>query len=250
MKLLGIVFLLAVAQAQPVFEVASVKPGQPGAGVRGGCHGIDSRYGPNEAVSAPPLGRCVITDGRLGHLLLLAYRFHSMSFIEGGPDWVKSGEDRFTIDAKVEDPTKATEQQLYQMLQALLTERFHLKFHNETRDLPGFALQVAKRGPKLTPAKNEDVVKTWTAGPSRGANVLTARNYSMALLADTLTVFGQPILDQTGLTGAYDFTLSWDETNGPQLSTALQEQLGLKLEPHKVPVQFLIVESAQKPAAN
>ena len=79
---------------------------------------------------------------------------------------------------------------------------------------------------------------------------MTVRHYSMAMLADALTVFGDPIFDKTGLTGAYDFTLSWDETNGPQLSTALQQQLGLKLESEKVPGSFIIIDSAQKPSAN
>jgi uncharacterized protein (TIGR03435 family) len=188
MKLIAMIALLSIAQAQPAFEVASVKPGLAGAGVRGGCHGIDSRYAPNEAASAPPLGRCVIRNGRLGHLLLIAYRLHSMSFVDGGLDWVKTGEDRFNIEAILEDPTKATEQQLYQMLQALLTERFNLKFHKETRYLPGFALTVAKNGPKLKQASGEDVVADWGAsfGPIRGPNTMTVRHYSMAMLADTL----------------------------------------------------------------
>lgn len=252
MRLFAIVAFLSIAQAQPAFEVASLKPGLAGAGVRGGCHGIDSRYAPNEAASAPALGRCVIRNGRLGHLLLIAYRLHSMSFIDGGPDWVKTGEDRFTIEAKVEDPTKATEQQLYQMLQALLTERFKLKFHKETRYLPGFALTVAKSGPKLKRASGKDVVADWgtSFGPIRGPNTMTVRHYSMAMLADTLTKLGDPILDKTGLKDTYDFTLSWDETNGPALSTALQQQLGLKFEAEKVPVYFIVIESAQKPTAN
>jgi uncharacterized protein (TIGR03435 family) len=65
-----------------------------------------------------------------------------------------------------------------------------------------------------------------------------------------LTGLGDPVIDKTGLTGDYDFTLSWDETDGPQLSTALQQQLGLKFESQKVPISFLIVESAQKPTEN
>jgi uncharacterized protein (TIGR03435 family) len=252
MKLLAMIALLSIAQAQPAYEVASVKPGLAGAGVRGGCHGIDSRYAPNEVASAPPLGRCVIRNGRLGHLLVIAYRLHSMSFVEGGPDWVKTGEDRFTIEAKVEDPTKATEEQLYQMLQALLTERFNLKFRKETRYLPGFALTVAKNGPKVKSATGEAVVADWGAafGPIRGPNTMTVRHYSMAMLADTLTKLGDPILDKTGLKGTYDFTLSWDETNGPALSTALQQQLGLKFEAERVPADFIVIESAQKPTAN
>jgi len=72
----------------------------------------------------------------------------------------------------------------------------------------------------------------------------------MPKLADLLSAFGQPVVDKTGLTGAYDFSLTWDDTNGPQLSTALQQQLGLKFEAQKVPVSFLVIESAEKPTAN
>jgi uncharacterized protein (TIGR03435 family) len=72
----------------------------------------------------------------------------------------------------------------------------------------------------------------------------------MPKLADLLTGLGDPVIDKTGLTGDYDFTLSWDETDGPQLSTALQQQLGLKFESQKVPASFLIIESAQKPTEN
>ena len=72
----------------------------------------------------------------------------------------------------------------------------------------------------------------------------------MTQLADLLAQFGPPVLDKTALPGDYDFTMSWDDTNGPALSTALQQQLGLKFEAEKVPVSFFIVESAQKPTAN
>jgi uncharacterized protein (TIGR03435 family) len=251
MKPLTILLLLAVAQAQPAFEVASIKRAQPGDGVSGGCHGIDSRYGPDQA-SAPPLGRCVIRNARLGHALFIAYRLRSMAMITGGPDWIKLGDDRFNIEAKAEDPAKATEQQLLEMLQALLTERFQMKFHRETRDVPGFALVVGKNGPKLKPAAGDEPDAGWgpSLKPGRGPNTLTARKYSMPRLADLLTGLGEPVIDKTGLTGDYDFTLSWDETDGPQLSTALQQQLGLKFESQKVPVSFLIIDSAQKPTEN
>jgi len=251
MKLLWIVVLASLAQAQPTFEVASLKPASSGNnGVRGGCHGIDSRYAPNQLASAPPVGRCVITDARLGHLLFIAYQLHSMVFLKGGPDWVKMGDDRFNLEAKAEDPAKATEAQLFQMMQALLAERFHLKFHRETREMPGYALVVGKNGPKLKEAAGEDFVEKWERGPSQGPNTLTVRRYTMARLAERLAVFGDPVMDETKLTGAYDFTLSWDEAEGPLLTTALQQQLGLKLESQKVPVSFFIVESAQKPTEN
>jgi uncharacterized protein (TIGR03435 family) len=247
-----VVSLLTIAQALPTFEVASVKRGQANSGVEGGCRGIDSRYAPNEAPSAPPLGRCVIHNGRLGHLLAIAYRLRSMALVTGGPDWVKLGDDRFDIEAKADDPTKATEAQLLEMLQALLIERFEIKMRQETKDVPGFALVVAKNGPKLQAAKGQDVIADFgqrgKAGP--GPNTVVAHNFTMPKLADLLTMSGEPVIDHTGLAGSYDFTLSWDETAGPSLTTALREQLGLKFESQKVPVSFIVVESARKPAAN
>jgi uncharacterized protein (TIGR03435 family) len=252
MKLLPIIVLTAIANAQPAFEVATVKLAKDPAGVRGGCHGIDSHYDANEAASAPPLGRCVIRDGRLDHMLSIAYHLRSMAMIQGGPDWARMGGDRFNVEAKVEDPTKATEEQLYQMLQALLTERFSLKFRREVKDMPGYALVVGKNGPKFKEAKGEEASMSFgpNGKPGRGPNSVTMRKYSMSKLADLLTNFGNPILDKTGLTGDYDFTLAWDEDAGPTLYTALHEQLGLKLEPQKVPVLYIVIESAQKPSEN
>jgi uncharacterized protein (TIGR03435 family) len=252
MKVPTIVLLVGIAQAQPAFEVASLKPANSGNnGFRGGCRGIDTKYaGANERASAPPLGRCVITDARLSHLIGIAFGVSSVAYLQGGPDWLRAGE-RFTVDAKAEDPAKATDKQLHQMLQGLLIERFHLKFHREDRDLPGYALLVAKNGPKLQAAKGEDVDATFGDGdkPRDGQPVcLTARKWPVSDLATLLTQMGKgPVVDKTGLTGEYDFRLCWNDTDGPSLFSALQEQLGLKFEAQKVPVSFFIVESAQKP---
>jgi uncharacterized protein (TIGR03435 family) len=252
MKLLFLVASMALVQAQPAFEVASVKPAKDPAGVRGGCHGIDSQYAPNEAASAPPLGRCVIRDGRLGHIVRIAFNLRSMGLIKGGPDWVSTGDSRFNIEAEAEDPANATEEQLLQMLQALVIERFNLKFHRESKDLPGYALVVGKNGPKFKEAKGEGASVSFgpNGKPGSGPNRVALRRYSMSQLAELLNNFGNPIVDKTGLTGYYDFTLSWDEDAGPTLYTAVQEQLGLRLEPQKVPVSFIVIESAKKPTEN
>jgi uncharacterized protein (TIGR03435 family) len=253
MKFLVLSLLGALAVAQPVFEVASITKSNEGTGVRGGCHGIDTKYSPNEAASAPPLGRCVIRDARLSHLLFIAYELRSMSSLKGGADWVMMGDDRFTVQAKAEDPTKATEEDLHRMLKALLIERFHVKLHEETKDVSGFGLVIAKNGPKLKEAKGDDVSVVFSPGSKpnpRGPNTMTARKFTMQELADLITQFSEPVLNQTGLTGAYDFTLSWNEVDGPSMTTALQEQLGLKLESRKVPISTLVIESAQKPSEN
>ena len=255
MKLLLIVFLMGTAQAQLAFEVASVKPAIPSNnGFRGGCRGIDSKFaGANERAVAPPLGRCVVTDARLSHLIGIAFGVSSVAYLQGGPDWLRAGE-RFTVDAKADDPAKVTAEQLHQMLQGLLIERFHLRFHRETREMPGYALLVAKNGPKLQAAKGEDVDATFGDGgkPTDGQPVcLTARKWPVSDLANLLTQMGKgPVLDKTGLTGEYDFKLCWNDTDGPSLFSALQEQLGLKFEAQKVPVSFFVVESAQKPTEN
>ena len=240
----------------PSFEVASVKPGgSPGAGVRGGCHGIDSKYTPNEIASAPPLGRCVITDGRLGHFISIAWKLTAGETITGGPDWVTMENDRFTIEAEAANRATSTEAQLLEMLQNLLVERFKLKYHRQSKEESGYALVVGKNGPKLSAAKSEDTFldlgPEGKAGVIRGSVNLTLRKYSMKELANLLTgISRQPIVDQTGLAGEYDFKLAWNETEGPALTTAVQEQLGLKLEPKKVQVSLFIVDSAEKPDEN
>ena len=240
------------------FEVASVKTAT-GGGVMGGCRGIDSVYSLKQQTSAPPLGRCVITGARLSHLIGIAYGV-SMQELKTGPDWIQRGDLRFDIQAKAEDPSKTTEKQLLTMLQNLLVERFQLKFHYERREEAGFALTVAKNGPKLKSSTSDEPglsfhgPKGETLGkPSGGPLVsMTARKFSIPMLVGVLSSVGSigHIVDQTGLTGEYDFTLSWDEEGGPVLSSALRDQLGLTLKAEKVPVSTLVVDSAEKPAAN
>jgi uncharacterized protein (TIGR03435 family) len=242
-----------LAQPRPEFDVASIRVATGPNGVRGGCHGIDFHYSPNELATAPPLGRCVVSDGRLSHLIGIAYGV-PMNRIKDAPDWVIAGTERFTIQAEAEDPTKATEAQLLAMLQNLLADRFQLRFHRENKDQPGFALMVGKKGAKLQPAQGDEVAISFGRDfkPSPGQPVfLSARKYSMEMLAGLLSQIGPgPMIDQTGLPGAYDFKLSWDESAGPTLGTALEEQLGLRLEAQKVPVSFFMFESAQRPAGN
>src|SRR5215472_10757483 len=133
------------------FEVASVKVATSGFnGVRGGCRGVDSVFSAQEQErnGIPPLGRCRITDARLSHLIGIAYGV-SMQVLDTGPDWIQRGDLRFDVEAKAENPASATRQQLLTMLQNLLVERFQIKFHRVTKEEPGFALLVAKNGPKL-----------------------------------------------------------------------------------------------------
>jgi uncharacterized protein (TIGR03435 family) len=135
------------AQPQPQFEVASIRLDSSFNGVRGGCHGADSVYTAGELAAAPPLGRCVITNGSLSLLIRIAYKL-PMSSIKNAPDWVMGGDERYTIQAKAENPA-ATEQQLLQMLQNLLAVRFQLRFHRDAKDMSGLALTVSKKGAKF-----------------------------------------------------------------------------------------------------
>ena len=142
------IFVAPWLSGQPglTFEVASVKVGDTLNGVRGGCRGSDTVYPPGQQAGAIPLGRCVISDARLSHLIGIAYGV-TMADLRTGPDWIQRGDLRFNVGAKAEDP-RATERQLLSMLQNLLVERFQLKFHNETREVADFVLTVASGGPK------------------------------------------------------------------------------------------------------
>ena len=236
------------------FEVASIKPAKDGfGGVRGACHGIDSVYTPGEEASAPPLGRCIITDGRLSHMVGIAWDI-TMQMLKTGPDWMQRGDERFNLEAKAEIPTKTTEKQLLQMLQALLIERFQMKFHLEPVLLPGFGLTVAKGGSKLKPSTSQDTDESFgpKGKPGRDRGEFIARRYSMREFVRMLSAFGDrgPRLDRTGLTGLYDFKLTWDNEAGPALETALREQLGLRMESEKVSTSYFVIDSAKRPSEN
>jgi uncharacterized protein (TIGR03435 family) len=243
------------------FEVASIKVAASGMnGVRGGCRGVDSVYSAEEQERAgiPALGRCRITDARLSHLIGIAYGV-SMQVLETGPDWIQRGDLRFDVEAKAENPASATRQQLLTMLQNLLVERFQMKFHYVTKEEPGFALVVAKNGPKLHTSTSEEEKLTFFAPngeelpkPMGKAIRVNARKCSVSALKDLVAFVGNigQGVDKTGLTGVYDFTLSWNEEDGPSLASALRDQLGLQLRPEKVPVARFVLDSAQKPTPN
>jgi uncharacterized protein (TIGR03435 family) len=199
-------------------------------------------------------------------MIALAYGL-SMDMIVGQPNWMATG-DRFDLEAKVEDPRSVTESQLLSMLQALLVDRFELKFHGETHEMPGFALVVAKDGPKLRESESSgDRNLVLTAGGSEGGPhrgdqpdavkhgaegmlmTLVGQKLSTTDLAGALSPFAHGhVLDETHLTGLYDVKLTWE--SGESLSSPLQGQLGLRLEPRKVPVKFFIIDHAEKPETN
>jgi len=200
----------------------------------------------------------MITDARLSHLIGIAYGV-SMQALDTGPDWIQRGDLRFDVQAKAENPTKATQQQLLTMLQNLLVERFQIKFHYITKEESGFALLIAKNGPKLQASTSEDKKLTFLGPngevlgkPMGRAIKVKAQKCGVSALTDVLAFAGNvgPGVDRTGLTGVYDFTLSWNEEDGPSLASALRDQLGLQLKPEKVPVARFVLDSAQKPTPN
>jgi uncharacterized protein (TIGR03435 family) len=170
------------------------------------------------------------------------------------------------------------------MVQALLADRFKLKVSHQTKELPVYALVVAKGGPKLTETQVPPPTPDGTAAPNRGfrgirmggPGQLTGTNIDMGLLADLLSgqrELGRLVIDQTGLKGNYDWTLKWTpdrsdpmfkapdggqpsgdalpaDSSGPSLFTALEEQLGLKLEARKGPVETLVIDSIEKSSEN
>lgn len=183
----------------------------------------------------------------------------------GGPGWID--EDRYDIVASTGGETKMAKKRL--MLQALLAERFGLATHSETREISGYALVIAKGGPKFGVTKSEQGSLMLGRNP-RGLRTLTARKSQMPALAAILSdVLGRPVIDATGLTESYDLTMEWTPdigeaplsrkgsasgepvvdsgSDGPSIFSAMQEQLGLKLEGRKVPAQITVVDRVQKP---
>ena len=279
--------------AQLRFDVASVKQHQervdPFAGGRRGglCAGTDSvivatgglTIGPNGVVptttkdAAPHSpGTCTFARTTLDEIIAEAFavpRADVDRLIVGGPSWVR--EDHFDIDARADKPRARDE--LGRMLQALLADRFGLRVHRETREFDGFALETVESRHKLQTA--DDSAAT---GTRMTAGTVTATALPMARLATLLDRrLSKPVVDKTGLTGRYTFTLAWtpadDEVflppgaataallanlpvpqvrdrSGPSLFTGLQEQLGLRLRPQKVPIDVLVIESVSHPTPN
>jgi len=211
------------------FEVASIRP----------TPNPDPTQG---TWSLPNTGEFQTHSLTLNWIIRLAYDVDAKQ-IEGKPTWLDS--DCYDIKTKPEGGIKLTREQLRPLLQDLLQQRFHLAVHHETRLVPGYALVVAKSGPKLHLTKAE-TTPNWRDNFSPGN--LKGRNLTPAFLAQQLTpLAGLPCVDRTHLTGNYDISAEYNADQDPNsplpsLFTALQESLGLKLEPRKVPVDFLIID--------
>jgi uncharacterized protein (TIGR03435 family) len=279
--LLAMTGLAVVAQSVLTFEVASIRPSRPGVPV---------------TTTLTPGGRMTYTGWAVKSLVQVAYDIPGF-WVSGGPDWIKV--DRFDIVAKAEDsPGQEPDSQeltndqlnsyrarMLRRLQALLTDRFQLQLHHQTKELSGYALVVAKGGPKLLEARDgikaSDALKREDGGRYEGVQIrggvrdaggrflgggrARGQGATMAMFAEAITRnLAVPVVDKTGLNGKYDFTLEWapdpvqvvgdtaappQDDSGPSLVTAIR-QLGLRLESAKVPVETIVIDHVEKPSAN
>jgi len=272
----GVLFLSAVgifgqsATTPLTFEVASIKPSGTD----------DHRF----MIQIQPGGGLRTSGTTLKMLLTQAYDVRDFQ-VSGGPGWINT--ERYDITAKSEhsaeaqtlpdDPRKMTDEQrktvgdqMRERLRALLADRFQLTIHRETRDQSVYALVVAKGGPKLKESETKE--GTGPRGMMRmGRAQLSGQGVQLEMLTRTLSSqLGRPVIDRTGLKGNFDFKLEWTpdpgqpaampangpdappppDPNGPSIFTAVQEQLGLRLESQKGPVEMLVIDKVEKPSEN
>lgn len=229
--------------ADPDWEVATVRPSDPN---DNGHQHISLR------------GRHVmLLDHTVDDILLIGFGVQKGQLV-GEPDWAKT--ERWNVDGVPDVEGEPSMRQLQEMMQKILVERFGLKLHHEQREMPVFALTVAKGGPKMTPNLSDPT--GWFDQQNsigNGRDVEALKNASMTDLAHILQFrVDRPVVDQTGLKGRYDLKLQWstDEAQTtqtdalPGLFTALTEQIGLKLEPVKAPADVLVIDQVQKPSPN
>jgi uncharacterized protein (TIGR03435 family) len=241
------------ADADPSFEVATIKPSNP-----------DS---PGQGLTIQGK-RMVTKNTSLSFLIAFAYGLHPKQ-ITGGPAWLDS--EKFDITAEPNEEGQPNDKQIKSMLAKLLADRFKLTFHKEKKELSAYAITVVKTGAKLT--KNDSDPNGLPGLGFRGKlGALAVRNATIADFAGLMqtVVLDRPVVDQTGLAGRYDFMLDWtpepsqfggrmgpiptpaadDPAAPPDLFTATVAQLGLKLESAKVPVDVMVIDKVEKPSEN
>jgi uncharacterized protein (TIGR03435 family) len=214
------------------FEVASVKSINPPAG-------------PHVVSLIINHGRLNIEAAELRQIIGLAYAVQRIRVL-GGPGWADS--DQFDIVAKAES-ADATRDEIRSILQTLLAERFKLVAHHETKEISAYSLVLAKSGSKLKAAMpDRKSGMASTVGPG-GEEQTVFQASPLKLLVNTLAdALGSPVVDKTGLDGLYDYTFEWP--NGGSSLFASVDQLGLKLEAKKEPVEVLVIDRAEHPSAN
>ncbi len=219
----------------PSFSVASIRPS---ATVTLGA-----------TLGMQPGGRFDYENVTVKGLLTFGYDVRASQII-GGPGWI--GTERYDVTGQSDSDANLDRYRL--MVKNLLTERFGLMTHNEVKEDSVFILRVAKNGSKLTPNRSEGLQARGRAGE------LFATKVSLDILASLLAArLDRPVLDQTGITGEYDVKMEWDPSNEvtdalpgskPSIFTAIQEQLGLRLESGKGPVPVVVIDSVTRPTSN
>ena len=223
-----IALLICVTIAAQTFDVASVKPNKSGR-----MQSSTSRAG----------DRIVFDNVTLREWIEFAYDIADRHYALSGPPWLDT--ERFDVVAKVSPDTPRS--QVLLMLRTLLAERFHLQTHRETHEFSVYSLTTLRTGPTLQRSP------TTGANFTFGSGHITAQALSMdefaARLSGPVFKLGRPVLNATALPGLFDFTLTWTPDDAPadtSLFTAIQEQLGLKLERSKSPLEILIVDHAER----
>jgi len=215
------------------FEVAVVKPADPQSSIQSSTNISKERFS---------------ATGTLRGFIQMAYNLQEFQII-GGPKWATS--DRFAVDARPAHASRREEMML--MLQALLTKRFGLKMHQETKLSSVYAL-ARSRG-NLSMKEVKDGILTMSAGRGRLTGIMSPADLARFLVP----TLGRTVIDQTNLKGMYEVKLEWtpdvdaapgETSRGPSIFTAIQEQLGLRLESTKAQVQFLVVDHAELPEGN
>jgi uncharacterized protein (TIGR03435 family) len=243
--------LMLSAQDQPkrlTFEVASIKPVKSGEG------------GPN--ISPKPAGQGYDAWSAPVRLMISAMYRIPIAQVTGGPSWLDT--DLWDVEAKADHIYSRDD--LRKMFQNLLADEFKLKFHKESKEGPVYALMVSKSGSKMKVNEGPPDYGTPIDGHRGGIAVGTrCPMQSLCYFLKLMLLDDRPVIDKTGLTGYYDFTLTYlpelppgfDKSNfppemleRPSIFDALRDQLGLKLEPQKGPVEYYVIDHVEKPEAN
>lgn len=227
--------------AHPSFEVATIKPPVPDDRSQGFHTSGQRIFIENESITS---------------LVMFAYAVHPKQIVDG-PEWMT---ERFDIHGVPDVAGAPSLTQLQGMVQKLLAERFGLKVHREKRELAVYTITVAKGGSRLEPNESDpNGASDQTGNGSSKGQTMRFTNNSMADFALGMQYFlDRPVVDRTGLAGKYDFTLQWksgvatveDDSDYPGLFTAVEEQLGLKLNAVRDQVDVLVVDKLERPTAN
>ena len=235
------------ADANPTFDVATIKP---------------TKEGTPFSIHPTRSGELVATDASLEYLIKFAYEVHPRQ-ITKGPAWLDT--DKYDLTAKPDVEGQPSLKQMRAMMQKLLADRFQLTFHREKIELPAYAVTVAKGGVKLTRDDSTPNGNPGYGGGPAGMHVVnsTIAEFISFVLNDSLEL---PVVDQTGLGSArYDFVLKWTPDGAqpqpggtaadnaeapPDIFTAMQQQLGLKLESTRAPVDVMVIDHVEKASAN